>query len=69
VFHTTEVRPDAEAATVALGRMVPGVPDRSLGQPGAGSHQVRRRRCDAEQTSRAARIVVDQLLAATVCPA
>jgi len=69
VFHATAVRPDAEAATVALGRMVPGVPDRSLGEPGAGSHQVRRRRCDVEQTSRAALIVVDRLLAATVCPA
>ncbi|MBO0806109.1 MAG: hypothetical protein J2P25_23935, partial [Nocardiopsaceae bacterium] len=29
-FHSTEVLPGAEAATVALGRTVPGVDDRSL---------------------------------------
>jgi hypothetical protein len=69
VFHATEVDPGTEAATVALGRLVPGVPDRSLGLPGAAAHQVRRRRCDAEQTSRAARVVMDRLLAATACPA
>jgi hypothetical protein len=69
VFHVTEVHPDTEAATVALGRLVPGVPDRSLGLPSVGPHQVWRRRCDAEQTSRAARVVMDRLLAATACPA
>jgi hypothetical protein len=68
-FHTTEVRPGAETATVALGRMTPGAVDRSLGSPGAAGHRVRRRRCDAEQTAGAARIVLDRLLTATACPA
>lgn len=58
-----------EAATVALGRMTPGVADTSLGSPAAAGHEVRRRRCDAEQTATAARIVLDRLLAATACPA
>jgi hypothetical protein len=63
-FHSTVVRCDDEAATVALGRMVPGVHDRCLGLPGTGGHWVRRRRCDAEQTAAVARIVLDQLLTA-----
>jgi hypothetical protein len=68
-FHSTEVRHGEEAATVALGRMVPGILDHSLGPPGTGSHRVRRRRCDAEQTAAAARIVLDRLLATSPCPA
>ncbi|MGH3169004.1 MAG: hypothetical protein ACRDN0_24375 [Trebonia sp.] len=68
-FHTSVVRDDEEAATVVLGRMVPGVSDRCLGLPGTSGHSVRRRVCDAEQTATVARIVLDRLLAATACPA
>lgn len=66
-FHTTEVT-GAETATVALGRMAPGAADCSLGALGAAGHRVRRYRCDAAQTARAARIVLDGLLATTACP-
>jgi hypothetical protein len=69
VFHSTKVAPGTEAATVVLGRVVPGVPDRSLGRPDSGPHVVRRRRCGAEQTAAAARVVLDRLLAATACQA
>jgi hypothetical protein len=69
VFHSTKVAPGAEAATIVLGRVVRGVPDRSLGRPDSGPHVVRRRRCDAEQTAAAARVVLDRLLAATACRA
>ena len=69
VFHMTEVGHDAEAATVALGRLVPGVPDLCLGLPGSAPHRVRRRRCDAGQTASAARLIVDRLLAVGRMPA
>jgi hypothetical protein len=68
-FHTTEVGPGAETATVALGRMAPGVADCSLGALGAAGHRVRRHRCDAAQTAEAARIVLDRLLTPTARPA
>lgn len=68
-FHTTEVSPDAETATVALGRMTPGAADCSLGLPRCTGHRVRRHRCDAEQTADVARIILDRLLATTICPA
>ena len=68
VFHATDVPADTEAATVALGRLVPGAPDYSLGPPGAGPHQVRRRLCDAHQTAAIARIILRHLTAAA-CPA
>lgn len=67
-FHTTEVSPATETATVALGRMTPGAADRSLGSLASTGHRVRRRRCDAAQTAAAARIVLDRLLAPTACP-
>lgn len=69
VFHATEVRPDAEAATVALGQTVPGLPDRTLGPPNSDLHRVRRRRCDRDQSVQIARVILDRLLAATACPA
>lgn len=69
MFHATEVRPGADAATVALGHTVPGLPDRTLGLPNSDLHRVRRRRCDRDQTARIARGIVDRLLAATPCPA
>lgn len=68
-FHTTQVSPDTETATVALGRMTPGAADRSLGSPCSTGHRVRRHRCDAEQTAEAARIILDRLLTTTACPA
>lgn len=68
VFHATDVPAGTEAATVALGRLVPGAPDCSLGPPGSGPHQVRRRVCDADQTAAIARAIVDQLTAVP-CPA
>jgi hypothetical protein len=63
VFHVTEVSPDAEAATVALGRLVPGVPDLCLGSPDSAPHRVLRRRCAAGQTASVARLIVDRLQA------
>jgi hypothetical protein len=69
VFHATEVGHDAEAATVALGHLVPGVPDMSLGLPDSAAHRVCRRRCDARQTASVARLIVDRLLAVGCMPA
>ena len=68
VFHATDVPAGTETATVALGRLVPGAPDCSLGPPGAAPHRVRRRLCNAGQTAAIARIVLDRLTAAA-CPA
>jgi hypothetical protein len=69
VFHATWVPPDAQVATVVLGRLVPGVPDWSLGAPNSDRHLVRRRGCDAEETADVVRIVLGCLLAATTGPA
>lgn len=68
-FHVTHVPPGTEAATVALGRLVPGTPDWSLGPPGSLPHHVRRQQCDPGQTAAVARIILGRLLAATPCPA
>lgn len=68
-FHATDVPTGTEAATVALGRLVPGTPDWSLGPPGSFPHRVRRDRCDGGQTAAVARIILGRLLAATPCPA
>lgn len=59
IFHATVVRGDA--ATVALGSGRREGRDLSLGQIGTGTHQVRRRRCDPEETARAARVVTERL--------
>lgn len=61
VFHATDVAPQGEAVTVALGRMVDGVADLSLAPAGTAGHQVRRRRCDPAQTAATARFVLDRL--------
>jgi hypothetical protein len=61
IFHATDVAPAAEAVTVALGRMVDGVADLSLGPVGVAGHRVRRRRCDPAQTAATARLVLDRL--------
>lgn len=61
VFHATDVAPQGEAVTVALGRMVDGIADLSLAPPGTAGHQVRRQRCDPAQTAATARFVLDRL--------
>jgi hypothetical protein len=61
VFHATDVSAGTGAATVALGRLVPGAPDCLLGPPEANRHEVRRRLCDADQTSVIARAALDLL--------
>jgi hypothetical protein len=66
VFHATEVEPGAEVATVALGRAVVGLLDRSLGPVAAAVHQVRRQRCGAEETALMARLIIDRLLSPAV---
>lgn len=67
-FHATTVTPGTEAATVALGRTVPGAADFSLAALGATASRTRRTRCDARQTAEAARIVLDRLFEAVVSP-
>jgi hypothetical protein len=61
VFHATDVAPEAETVTIALGRMVAGIADLSLAPAGAVGHQVRRRRCDQDRTAATARHVLDRL--------
>jgi hypothetical protein len=61
VFHATDVAPDAEPVTIALGRMVDGIADLSLAPAGVVAHQVRRRRCDPDRTAATARLVLDRL--------
>lgn len=68
VFHATDVPAGTETATVALGRLIPGAPDCSLGPAGAGPHQVRRRLYGADQTAAIACIILRHLTAAA-CPA
>jgi hypothetical protein len=66
VFHATDVAPGGAAVTVALGRMIDGLPDLSLA-PAVGSgatvQQVHRRRCGRAQTARTARDVLGRLQA------
>lgn len=59
VFHATVVQ--GEAATVALGSSRPGTMDLSLGGIDRRTHQVRRQRCDREETAHAARMVTERL--------
>ena len=68
VFHATHVPAGTEAATVALGRLVPGAPDWALGPPGSEPRRDRRDQRDAGQTAEVARIVLGRLLTATPCP-
>lgn len=67
-FHATLLPPGETAATVALGRMVPGAADFSLGPPGAAGRRTRRTRCDEEQTAATARAVLDRLLTTAASP-
>ncbi|MGY4099197.1 hypothetical protein ACW2Q0_06505 [Nocardia sp. R16R-3T] len=59
VFHLSDVR--GEAATVVLGEVRPGRPDRSLGTPATTDHWVHRTGCTPIETRRAAQTVLDQL--------
>ncbi|MFC5752608.1 hypothetical protein [Actinomadura rugatobispora] len=54
VFHSTFIEGGPDAATVALGRQDPDGGDLSLGPLGTSSHQMRRLRCDPDETARAA---------------
>ncbi|MFI7665164.1 hypothetical protein [Nocardia sp. NPDC049526] len=59
VFHLSDVR--GEAATVVLGEVRRGQPDRSLGTLATADHWVRRTGCTPSETRRAAQTVLDQL--------
>jgi len=58
-FHSSVAH--GGAATVALGVMMPGGTDLSLGDPGAGTHRVRRTRLGARPTQDIARQVAGDL--------
>lgn len=60
-FHNSAVAPGSPTATVALGKMVAGGTDLSLGGIGAAPYRVRRVRCDRAQTAAIARAVIDRL--------
>lgn len=62
-FHSSVVPPGSPTATVALGKMVAGGTDLSLGGVGAAAHRVTRVRCDRAQTKAIARAIMDRLLA------
>jgi hypothetical protein len=56
-FHSSVAGGDGATATVALGVMISGGADLSLGDPEAGTHQVRRTRLGARPTQDLARLV------------
>lgn len=60
-FHTTVVSYRAAAATVVLGRAVPGRVDLSLGPVHGAAHRVVRHRSDATQTARIARAALGRI--------
>ncbi len=53
-FHVTALPDDEPAATVVLGRTVPGPVDVVLGPVDGGARRVVRRLCDADRTARIA---------------
>ncbi|WP_424637225.1 hypothetical protein [Embleya sp. AB8] len=57
-FHTTVVPPGTAAATLLLGRAMPGRFDLTLGPVHGRPHRVVRQTCDAARTARAARTVL-----------
>jgi hypothetical protein len=59
-FHESVLIGSPEAATVVLGRGGGGV-DLSLGPPATPTHRIPRQQCGAQDTARAARIVLDRL--------
>ncbi|WP_433760826.1 hypothetical protein [Nocardia sp. CA-135398] len=64
VFHLSDVR--GEAATVVLGEVRRGRPDRSLGALATADHWVHRTSCTRTETRRAAQTVLDHLQAPTL---
>ena len=60
-FHTTVLADEHGAATVALGRGREQAADLTLGAVDTPSHVVRRRRCAAPETARAACLIADRL--------
>ncbi len=62
VFHMTTVEGADGTATAVLGETLVDGTDRSLGPVAGRTHHVRRQYCDAAETARAARIVVERLV-------
>ncbi|MBO0654087.1 hypothetical protein J1792_15280 [Streptomyces triculaminicus] len=60
-FHATVVPPGTFAATLLLGRSLPGRHDLSLGPVHGAVHRVVRLTCGAEQTARTARTVLRRI--------
>ncbi|MFG2177650.1 hypothetical protein ACGFLS_02835 [Streptomyces abikoensis] len=60
-FHTTVVPPGTVAATLLLGRSLPGHRDLTLGPVHGPAHRVVRQTCDAAQTARTARTVLRRI--------
>ncbi|MEU7434937.1 hypothetical protein AB0B07_29500 [Streptomyces sioyaensis] len=60
-FHTTVVPEGGVAATLVLGRSLPGRFDLSLGPLHGTGHQVVRQACNAEATARTARTVLRRI--------
>jgi hypothetical protein len=60
-FHATVLADEKGAATVALGHSRKHTADLTLGGVYTRSHVVRRRRCAAPETARAARLIADRL--------
>jgi hypothetical protein len=60
-FHSTVVPQGSAAATLVLGRTLPGHSDLSLGPVHGASHRVVRQTCDAAQTARTARSVLRRI--------
>lgn len=60
-FHATVVPPGTAAATLLLGRTLPGRCDLSLGPVHGAPHRVVRQTCDAAQTARTARTVLRRI--------
>ncbi|MGW4641205.1 hypothetical protein ACWEN6_21960 [Sphaerisporangium sp. NPDC004334] len=61
VFHRSVIPEGTDTATIALGNGRPGMADLSLGPLGTRPHRVVRRRCDDEETARAARLAAEHL--------
>ncbi|MFC4532919.1 hypothetical protein [Sphaerisporangium dianthi] len=61
VFHRSVIPEGTVTATIALGSGRPGMADLSLGPLGTRAHRVVRRRCDDEETARAARLAAEHL--------
>jgi hypothetical protein len=60
-FHSTLVRHGSPAATLVLGRSLPGHTDLTLGPVRGTGHRVVRQTCDAAQTARTARTALRRI--------